>query len=403
MLPILLTLGDDQAPPARTSWGGLARTGVGLWIIRPKASRHTQGKSSHGAQRPLNVTISTQSRNNRLPGQEAANEAHAATPADHVTNSWILCPDLTSSLRSDIPTFVSVCRPVSFVLAASLAFRLAGTAGAQTIPGSFDARVQSAEAALAAARVDAAAARARACARDSAPPGIGNAETARPAAADASGVHVAEHALAAAMSDAARARGALSAEAAHLPAPTSAAVIAPAVHSPASPAGTEPAALRPLPPAAGPGDGDSLADSSPFLPRGTTDGGASAGQGPSYELRGIMSSSEGALYYVYDSSRKSGAWVGLNEEGRSFVVSSADPDLESVHLRVEGSGPLELTLRQSKTSTLVSAPQVATFLETGNQGFVPAHPRTHQERLMAEAARRARLRAELLQPDSPQP
>jgi hypothetical protein len=60
-----------------------------------------------------------------------------------------------------------------------------------------------------------------------------------------------------------------------------------------------------------------LAPASPFMPpnSGAAAAGAAGAGGP-IELRGVMSTSEGSEYCIYDTVKKSSAWVGLNEAGQ---------------------------------------------------------------------------------------
>jgi hypothetical protein len=213
---------------------------------------------------------------------------------------------------------------VSVFLAACLALAPARNVSAQLAPDETDARVRSAEILLAAARADAAAAHARA---QAARPGIAAAEM--PAGA----FHPAQPAP---------------------PAKTPPRPFAPPFQS----ASTRPAAATDA----------GLVDRSPFLPAGLA--GDPARTGPLYELRGIMSSSGGTRYYIYDLSKRSGAWVGLNETGYPFEVSLADSSLDTVTLDVAGFGPLPLTLHESEVLPMGGAPRTGWAVTSG--GYNPA-------------------------------
>ncbi len=92
-----------------------------------------------------------------------------------------------------------------------------------------------------------------------------------------------------------------------------------------------------------------LAPSSPFLPANSSAGGQAAPAGP-VELRGIMGVPGGFAYCIYDTAKKTSAWVGLNERGNDFVVKSADPAKESVTVDFQGRS-LQLVLRTAKVAS----------------------------------------------------
>ncbi|HMD61612.1 MAG TPA: hypothetical protein VKG78_09280 [Opitutaceae bacterium] len=94
-----------------------------------------------------------------------------------------------------------------------------------------------------------------------------------------------------------------------------------------------------------------LAQASPFLPPpGSAAPGAQAGPSGPVELRGIMSTPAGAAYCIYDTAKKTSAWVGLNEAGNDFVVKAADPDSDSVTVDFQGRS-LRLVLRTAKVAS----------------------------------------------------
>jgi hypothetical protein len=94
-----------------------------------------------------------------------------------------------------------------------------------------------------------------------------------------------------------------------------------------------------------------LAPSSPFLPANSAAAGAQGG-GPAgpVELRGIMATSQGVAYCIYDTAKKTSAWVGLNERGNDFVVKAADAASESVTVDFQGRS-LRLVLRTAKVAS----------------------------------------------------
>ena len=93
-----------------------------------------------------------------------------------------------------------------------------------------------------------------------------------------------------------------------------------------------------------------LAQTSPFLPANTADTSSQGGPGGPVELRGVMSTSEGTEYCIYDAVKKSSAWVSLNETGNGFVVKAADPSGDSVTVEYQGR-TLKLALRTAKVAS----------------------------------------------------
>jgi hypothetical protein len=141
-----------------------------------------------------------------------------------------------------------------------------------------------------------------------------------------------------------------------------------------------------------------LAASSPFLPPNLTGSDAPAG-GPSgpVELRGIMATSEGSAYCIYDSTKKTSTWVGLNEKGNEFVVRSADAAGDSITVDYQGRN-LRLVLRTAKVASLGNLPSggpPGNPALTSSVVFNPT-PADEQKRLDAVAAevRRRRLERE---------
>ena len=108
-----------------------------------------------------------------------------------------------------------------------------------------------------------------------------------------------------------------------------------------------------------------LAQSSPFLPLSLTAAGGPAGPAGPVELRGIMSNSDGTAYCIYDTAKKTSAWVKLNEAGNDFVVRSADPAGDSVTVDFRGQS-LKLVLRTAKVASAGA----------GGAGAAPAPPNT---------------------------
>jgi hypothetical protein len=138
-----------------------------------------------------------------------------------------------------------------------------------------------------------------------------------------------------------------------------------------------------------------LAQTSPFLPASAVDMAAQGGPGGPVELRGVMSTSAGTEYCIYDSVKKSSAWVGVNEAGNTFVVKSADPSGDNVTVEYQGR-TLKLALRTAKIGS--AGPGMA-----GPPGSPPSitqsvvlnpTPADEQRRLDAVAAEVRRRRQE---------
>ncbi len=136
--------------------------------------------------------------------------------------------------------------------------------------------------------------------------------------------------------------------------------------------------------AAGPLRAD-LAPSSPFLPANAVAAGASAGpQGP-IELRGVMSMPGGApAFCIYDTAKKKGVWVSLNEAGHDFVVKSADSSADSVSVQYQGRS-MTLTLRTAKVASAGAAVIPAVVPPGGPQVALNPSPFDEQKRLDAVA------------------
>jgi hypothetical protein len=142
-----------------------------------------------------------------------------------------------------------------------------------------------------------------------------------------------------------------------------------------------------------------LADTSPFLPPGTVDGGLGTSAGGSLELRGIMSTSDGMRFCIYDASRKSSSWVALNESGHGYVVKSSDAAKDTVTLQADGR-TYTLALRASKISPMAMPPMTLPAREmAAQQNFVPsisaADEAKRLEAIAAEVRRRRLLREQV--------
>jgi len=138
-----------------------------------------------------------------------------------------------------------------------------------------------------------------------------------------------------------------------------------------------------------------LAPSSPFLPPNSAAAGAQAGPAGPVELRGIMSTPQGAAYCIYDTARKTSAWVGLNEGGNDFVVKAADPASDSVTVDFQGRS-LRLVLRTAKVASAGTGAPFAPGAAVASSVVLNPTPADEQKRLeaVAQEVRRRRLERE---------
>ena len=116
-----------------------------------------------------------------------------------------------------------------------------------------------------------------------------------------------------------------------------------------------------------------LAASSPFLPANAAASGALAGPSGPIELRGVMATSEGASFCIYDTAKKKDFWVGLNETGHDFVVKAADSASDSVTVDYQGRS-LHLVLHTAKVASSGSASAGPPDVR-GGSGSIPRFPR----------------------------
>jgi hypothetical protein len=142
-----------------------------------------------------------------------------------------------------------------------------------------------------------------------------------------------------------------------------------------------------------------LAASSPFLPPNSVAGAQAGGPAGPVELRGVMPTSAGIYYCIYDTARKSSAWVGVNEPGYDFLIKSADTGGDGVTLTFQGR-TLHLVLRTAKIASAgpAGAQPVAGPAASGYSPPVVLNPSPadEQKRLDAVASevRRRRLERE---------
>lgn len=151
-----------------------------------------------------------------------------------------------------------------------------------------------------------------------------------------------------------------------------------------------------------------LATKSPFLPPQSTAAGAPTAGAP-LEFRAYMTTSEGTSYWVYNPSRKLGAWVKLNERNAELEVTVRRHDEANESLTVEHQGrTLTLAERKAKVVSSGAAPQavplpaVATNVgpavtQTVVLNPTPADEQKRLDAVAAEVARRRALREQATQ------
>lgn len=91
------------------------------------------------------------------------------------------------------------------------------------------------------------------------------------------------------------------------------------------------------------------ASRSPFLPAGAPGGAAANTAAVPFELRGIMATSQGPRFLIFDFAKQTGVWVGLNDRNSDapFVVQAADLAQEDVSLQL-GDRAITLKLRMAR-------------------------------------------------------
>jgi hypothetical protein len=109
-----------------------------------------------------------------------------------------------------------------------------------------------------------------------------------------------------------------------------------------------------------------------------------------------MSTSDGAAYCIYDTTKKKNVWVGLNEGGHDFVVKSADPNADRVTVEYQGR-ILRLELHTAKVASSGNGQASAGSPAGGapNAQLIPS-PADEQRRLdaVAQEVRRRKLERE---------
>lgn len=167
--------------------------------------------------------------------------------------------------------------------------------------------------------------------------------------------------------------------------------------------------------------GAQLAAKSPFVPPAAAAVNAPTAGGP-LEYRGFIETGNGVQFRVYDSAKKLGAWVKLNERNPEFDLVAKEYNDSNKTLTVEHQGRvLTLAERQAKVvssgtaAQAIPPPQVASVAPANvppavTQAVVlnpsPADEQRRLEAVAAEVSRRRALREQATQQISqgvPQP
>jgi hypothetical protein len=154
---------------------------------------------------------------------------------------------------------------------------------------------------------------------------------------------------------------------------------------------------------------------SPFLPHSVAVANAPTAGAP-LEFRGVMETSEGMRFRLYDPARKAGVWVKLNERDPTLDVVAKQFVTEGESLVVEHQGrTLTLAQRVSKVVSSGSAaqnmapppPQMSNVPQAVTQAVVvnptPADEARRLEAVASEVARRRALREQVSQQVTPPP
>ncbi|HWA85871.1 MAG TPA: hypothetical protein VG710_06590 [Opitutus sp.] len=154
--------------------------------------------------------------------------------------------------------------------------------------------------------------------------------------------------------------------------------------------------------------GDGLPGPSPFLPAAGSAPAAATPDAP-IELRGVVTNEGKTLFSIYDTTRKTSDWVGLNETGHAFTVQNYDEAHDTVTVNYQGR-TLTLALHTAKVASapvafpaqnqaLISPPPPAPQPIGGPVVLhpSPADEKRRLEEIAAEVNRRRMLRQQALQ------
>jgi len=140
---------------------------------------------------------------------------------------------------------------------------------------------------------------------------------------------------------------------------------------------------------------DGLITNSPFLQRSSTVALPTHSEASTLEFRGVISTSAGTLFGLYDRTRNQGAWVHQNEAGADFNVLAYDAANAVVTVDYQGQ---KLTLALSSSKIETAAPSLIPMIAAAPLA-APATPvvnganQTDQRKLESIAAEVRRRRA----------
>ena len=121
------------------------------------------------------------------------------------------------------------------------------------------------------------------------------------------------------------------------------------------------------------------------------------------ELRGIVATTAGYMYGIFDPSKRLSSWVRMNDSGSDFVVRSHDEKNETITVEYQGR-TLTLGLKAAKVESLGPAPNPmmqANLPRPANAPVAmnpsPADEARRLEGVAAEVRRRRMLRQQAAQ------
>lgn len=142
-----------------------------------------------------------------------------------------------------------------------------------------------------------------------------------------------------------------------------------------------------------------LAAASPFLPANSPASLGSSGPAGPIELRGIMASSDGTQYCIYDTAKRKSTWVGLNESGHDFTVKTAEANADRISVEYQGRIiPLELHAAKVNSSGNGSAAAASAVAGVVQAAPSPAEEQRRLDAVAQEVRRRRMERERALQP-----
>jgi hypothetical protein len=139
-----------------------------------------------------------------------------------------------------------------------------------------------------------------------------------------------------------------------------------------------------------------ISTESPFVPKNGQVMEAQKENSP-IELRGVMATSEGLMFGIYEPASQKGNWVKANETGNGYVVKSFDSAKSSVAIEYQGRVQT-LTLKEARFDGTVAAvpmaggAQVRPAVMPGGAPAVASNPAEEAKRLenVANEVRRRR-------------